>query len=457
MCSFLFLNWLVENIDYINFLLQFRGPDLTNVSYKHDMTFVHNLLNLTGQITPQPFFSEEDKVICMFNGEIYNYLTFGNYSSDGQCLIPLYKKHGSSFVQLLDGEFALVLLDLRKNICIVSTDVFATKPLYLVSNPDLRQFGVATYASAFARLGFNQNQITKVLPNTTYVYETASWTLQETHRVFHFDFCHQFKTSYADWQTAFTNAIDKRTQNKEYPVFVCLSSGYDSAGICCALNQLQKSYVTYSFVGKENPLTLQKRRDLNSNYMNDSSHIVELTTNELTSIRQYLSTVSEPFKYNSRTMTTNADLLDDNASIAMAKICSLASAKHQRIFLSGQGADEIMSDYGFQGKKLFSHSNFGGMFPSDLTTLINNDPSQPAIWQSFYFSTQQDYLAKEEIISGVYGIEGRYPYLDKRVVQEFLWLTPQKKNELYKAPLHDLLTIKQYPFDCNVKIGFTPV
>ena len=29
---------------------------------------------------------------------------------------------------------------------------------------------------------------------------------------------------------------------------------------------------------------------------------------------------------------------------------------------------------------------------------------------------------KEELVAGVHGIEGRYPFLDPKVVQEYLWL-----------------------------------
>jgi len=32
----------------------------------------------------------------------------------------------------------------------------------------------------------------------------------------------------------------------------------------------------------------------------------------------------------------------------------------------------------------------------------------------------ESYLAKEEYVGGAYGIESRYPFLDKKVVQEFL-------------------------------------
>ena len=45
----------------------------------------------------KPF--EDDNIICMFNGEIYNYSKFGNYKSDGECLIPLYKEYGDDFIK----------------------------------------------------------------------------------------------------------------------------------------------------------------------------------------------------------------------------------------------------------------------------------------------------------------------------------------------------------------------
>ena len=61
------------------------------------LTFIHNLLSITGNFTIQPFI--ENNIICLYNGEIYNY---GDYKSDGECLIPLYKKHGFDFYVLKD-------------------------------------------------------------------------------------------------------------------------------------------------------------------------------------------------------------------------------------------------------------------------------------------------------------------------------------------------------------------
>ncbi|CAJ1428178.1 unnamed protein product [Effrenium voratum] len=56
----------------------------------------------------------------------------------------------------------------------------------------------------------------------------------------------------------------------------------------------------------------------------------------------------------------------------------------------------------------------------------------------------------------------RYPFLDKQVVQEYLWLTAAAKNAYYKAPLRQLFEAVRYPFtekqvgldgDFEIKVG----
>ena len=66
----------------------------------------------------------------------------------------------------------------------------------------------------------------------------------------------------------------------------------------------------------------------------------------------------------------------------------------------------------------------------------------------------ESYLAKEEYVAGSYGIEARYPFLDKDVVQEFLWLKPKVKNLHYKSVLYYYLKKYNFPFTENEKVGF---
>ena len=68
------------------------------------------------------------------------------------------------------------------------------------------------------------------------------------------------------------------------------------------------------------------------------------------------------------------------------------------------------------------------------------------IWKNFYNGSQELYLSKEESTTGAFGLEGRYPFLDRDLVQEFLWLLPELKNSKYKAPLANYMQDHNYPF-----------
>ena len=130
----------------------------------------------------------------------------------------------------------------------------------------------------------------------------------------------------------------------------------------------------------------------------------------------------------------------------MSLICSNSIKEDRKIYLSGVGGDEIFSDYGFNGRRFTKHSNFGGLFPEDLTTIFP--------WPSFYYSSMESYIAKEEYVTGVYGVEGRYPYLDKKVVQEFLSLSHNLKNSQYKSVLDNYFVENNYKFSRGKKVGF---
>ena len=130
MCGILATTRGIEDLPNVIEFLRFRGPDQTNLVNVNGINFVHTLLSMTGPPTIQPFLSEDKKVVAFFNGEIYNFNEFGDYQSDGECLVPLYLEHGIDFVQKLDGEFALAVADFNNDTLIFSTDVFSMKPLW---------------------------------------------------------------------------------------------------------------------------------------------------------------------------------------------------------------------------------------------------------------------------------------------------------------------------------------
>lgn len=406
---------------------QKRGPDNTNLFEFNNIQFLHNLLHLTGEKTTQPFIKDDISVV--FNGEIYNYLDFGNYKTDGECLIDLYIQHGEEFIKLLDGEFAICLVDFKKDLILISTDSFASKPLWFEFKDN--DFCVGSYNSQLTQLGFNKGN--KLYANTTKIYSLSNLNLIKEFQNFNFDI-NQYKTTYDDWIIAFENSIRKRTQNSQYGIYLGLSSGYDSGAIACELLKQKVNFKSYTIAGPENPRIINERINLIPNH-----EVINLTRNEYNSIQNYINNECEDFVYK------GYSIKGDKASFGLASICSRAQNENKRIYLSGQGADEIISDYGFNGNKIYNHSGFGGKFPENLNNFWP--------WNSFYDGTQIQYLNKEEYIAGHYGIETRYPFLDKYLVQEFLWLHSSLKNSKYKSALSNYLVSNNFPF-AEEKIGF---
>ena len=467
MCGILFttINLELFDIEYVIKFLKKRGPDKTNIKKIDKYTFVHTLLSMTGPLTEQPFYSDDGKVICIFNGEIYNFEDFGKYKSDGECLVPLYEKYGDNFITKLDGEFSILLVDLSKNILIMSTDIFGTRPLWF--GYDNNNFGISTYKSCLNRINLLNNF--QILANKTYTFDLKTLKIIKENRVHTFDL-NQHKTNFDDWNKSFSESIKKRTKYAKCGIFIGMSGGYDSGAIACELTKQNVEFTAYSIVNVEDKNVMNERNKIIKN-----PNSIELSRDEFLKAREYLKENSEEYilnidngekdQYNEHILQNNYNketaekllnvinfrkngqvVTDDNGGIGCSYICSRAIQHNAKIYLSGSGADEIFSDYGFNGVKYFNHSTIGGYFPNDLKKVFP--------WKNFFGNTQRAYLMKEEYVAGSYGIEGRYPFLDKYVVQEFLWLIPEIKNSAYKSPLNNYLTQNNFPFEKNQKTGF---
>lgn len=386
-----------------NYFIQKRGQDFTNQVRTHGFTFVHNLLHITGKFTPQPYI--DGNIVCLYNGEIYNHKF---KRSDGENIIPLYKEYGPDFPKHLDGEWAIALYDFDKKLAVFATDLFATKPLWR------KGLECASYESGVGGHKIPANTI-----------EVVYFDGQEEKIDIHeWDF-NQHKQRYDDWIKAFKIAVKKRAVNN---CFLGLSSGYDSGAIACELLKLGIDFKAYIIEAREDKQILNARMKIvpNYEYLGASTSFGEE--------KEWVAKSIEFFKYKGG----EESLQKDTASLALSKIARLAHNEGRKVYLSGQGADEIIADYALNPKQ----STFKGRFPKKLT-----------LWENFYNGCQYSYLGKEEYVAGSHSIETRYPFLDKDVVQEFLWLTPELKNSHYKAPIREYLAANNFPFKEGVKIG----
>ncbi len=441
MCSFIFTTKSIADLDRINKFNRTRGPDLT-VRHKYkNYEYVHNLLSITGEYTQQPII--DSRFITLFNGEIYNFKDISKTAkSDAYCIPVGFEKLGINSFEKLDGEFSILLHDKIGEKVFICTDVFGTKPLYINADfKDKKQIMIATYSSVLRFEG--HENIKRVPPNTILVICLNTFNLISQQELKKFDISNQYKDHFDDWCAAFSKSIEKRTQNTEQKIFLGLSSGYDSGAIDCELKMQNVAHKTYTIKATENIDIINKR------IKNDdiSHYLLNLSQHEYAYNKDIIKEYTEDFITSQKPDTEIYNIKEDQASVGLSAICNRAKLDGYKIYLSGQGADEILSDYGYNGTKIFNHSEFGGLFPSDLATIFP--------WRSFYGGTQYCYITKEEYIAGTHGIETRYPFLDYNLVQEFLWLKSELKNIYYKSPLHVYLKRHNYPFDENIKLGFS--
>lgn len=436
MCGIIVSTKDIKDISKVIKYSRFRGPDSVNTLKKNGFTFVHQLLQITGNSKTQPFVKED--ILCIFNGEIYNYNEFGDYDSDGECLIDAYIKYGNNFVKELDGEFALVLIDFSKDTLIFSTDVFSTKPLFYSIKE--KNIGLASYESNLKFIGFNN--IKKLEANTTVIYDLKSFTIKKS-EVFSFNLEQKNENLDKIFQV-FESAVLKRTTNLKYPFYLGLSSGYDSGSIAACLNKYGIDYTIYTMECREHVPTLMARHKLHTG----NKFYLKNNIEKFEKMKKYFANTCEKYNYKNRKL----DVSGDKGTIGVGIIAKHAKSIGIKICISGQGPDEIMSDYSINNKPAFkgsdnTHTCFNGKFPEDLKEIFP--------WKNFFGNCQEDYLMKEELANGLFSIEGRYPFLDKFFVQEFLNLTCQQKNKGYKNILKEYMEQEQYPYAENYKVGFS--
>ena len=134
-----------------------RGPDDGSTDAFGACVLGHQRLKIVDLETGyQPVANETGDVVCVFNGELYNFPELrdelGGHevrgTGDTPVLPHLYEEHGPSFVERLHGMFALALWDAPRNRLLLARDRLGKKPLLWTRLPD----GTLAFASELKAL-----------------------------------------------------------------------------------------------------------------------------------------------------------------------------------------------------------------------------------------------------------------------------------------------------------------
>ena len=122
-------------------LLHHRGPDAAGIYFDDTVGLAHarlSIIDLTGG--DQPIHNEDKSVWIVFNGEIFNYPDLRNEliskghtfytQTDTEVLVHLYEELGMEMFEKLNGQFAFVIWDRKKQTLLLCRDRMGIRPLF---------------------------------------------------------------------------------------------------------------------------------------------------------------------------------------------------------------------------------------------------------------------------------------------------------------------------------------
>jgi asparagine synthase (glutamine-hydrolysing) len=124
-----------------------RGPDSRGIYLDDGVGLGIQRLAVIDLITgDQPVSNEDESVVVVLNGEIYNYVELRERlqadghvlrtSGDTEVIVHLYEDHGHDCVRFLRGMFAFALWDRRRRQLLLARDRLGKKPLFYAQRGD---------------------------------------------------------------------------------------------------------------------------------------------------------------------------------------------------------------------------------------------------------------------------------------------------------------------------------
>ncbi len=134
---------------------------------------------------PQPFVNQDETVVLVFEGKIYNLqeveerLGSGHRlrtDGSGEALVHLYEKYGERFLENVNGKFAFALWDDRDQKLILGRDHLGIESLFYVDDGDRLVFGSSLRAMLAAGMVERKLNHEAVLQYLIYCYNPADHT-----------------------------------------------------------------------------------------------------------------------------------------------------------------------------------------------------------------------------------------------------------------------------------------
>ena len=411
------LKYSYEDFIRHNKLLYRRGPDSNGtIKYNYDNNIIylgHNRLSIQDVSIngSQPMTSYTQRFCIIYNGEIYNHFELRKHieskinikwksNSDTETLVNLFEIYHTkikTFLNFLEGQFAMAIYDKKLNKLILARDKAGEKPLYIsCSNnfiaiaSDLKPLSkINNFNSNISQEGLNNfllyNYISSPLSifENTFKIPSSSFIEIELNNfnLYNYKFFEQFTKSsgvrYDKWwsldnyknekintnnlkinyddskkliKTSLLNSVEKQLIS-DVPLGAFLSGGIDSSLIVSLMTNLNHKPKTFSIGFEYNDFDESVFSKKISDHLNTDHYQHIFTESDSKKIIPNLTEAfSEPFA--------------DSSQIPTMLLANFAS-DHVKVALSGDGGDELFGGYNryVMGKKFNKYNN---LLPNNL-------------------------------------------------------------------------------------------
>ncbi len=350
-----------------------RGPDASGEQRfqigTHNVHLLHHRLSIVdlSEAGKQPMSSYDDKNELVFNGEIYNHEelkgTLSNIPfrghSDTETIINYFSENPVvENLDKLNGIFAIAYLEKDKKLFHLARDRFGIKPLYyffdgkrLLFSSELRPIKACLNPKVDKGVVLNSQRM-RYTPSPLTVFEGISKV--EPGQLITFDLNEieiattkkyvvpktalgsrtgDFKKLTAEYGDLFEKAVERQLM-ADVDLGILLSGGVDSALVAAIAQQKSKKTIkafTVGFEGDYSEIDEIGYARETADILGLNHHIKKISAQDfLSSINEIARIVEEPIA---------------TTSIIPMYFLSELAAKHVKVVLSGQGADEPLGGY----------------------------------------------------------------------------------------------------------------
>jgi asparagine synthase (glutamine-hydrolysing) len=455
--------------------LQHRGPDNTGYYIHGKVGLAHTRLSVIDlEGGDQPIARLDGNMVLAANGEIYNYIELRKEllykgcrfktRSDSETIIHAYALSEAHFVDRLHGMFAFALCDRTSERVLLARDRLGIKPLFYTASPEKIAFaseikalipildhGLEINEEALTQFFHNQfstgretiiKGIYRVLPGEII---TIDKELGISHRQYWTPLSTQprdftFEEAQEEFEPLFEQVMREHIRS-DVPYGLFLSGGIDSAIVLAMLSRFQERPIRTFAAGYKD------------SRMEDELEPAQFITQQFNTNHAPLALDrARLFNRLPYVIWATDDLMRDYACLPTSFLAEEASRELKVVF-TGEGGDEVFAGYGryrkarlqrllkstlapgsggFRTRSQLRKRSIKGLFVSRLQSserafrqpFIKAWQSCPRDWTNVQKSQYVDIvtalpdnlLVKVDRMLMSFGVEGRVPFLDHRIV-----------------------------------------